>query len=249
MTKPYLSIVIPAYNEEKNLKRGVLNKVWEYLRDIDYSYEVIIVDDGSIDETKVLIRNFIKGKKNWRLIENKHGGKALAVMTGLLAAKGKRALFTDMDQATPIREVEKFFPYFKPDSGWDIVIGSRQGREGAPVLRRLAAWVFSTLRNLTLGLPFSDTQCGFKAFNERSRKMIFPKMKKRWDKMRASGAAVHAGFDVETLFLARKMGLKIADVSVNWHYVGTERVQLIKDSLDAIRDMLRIRWNDLMRKY
>ena len=251
--KPFLSIVIPAYNEERNLKKGVLDEVVVYLKEVKYSHEVIIVDDGSTDETKVPIKNFIKGKKNWRLIENKHGGKALAVMTGLLAAKGKIALFTDMDQATPIREVEKFFPYFSakggPASGWDIVIGSRQGRKGAPLLRRLAALVFSTLRNLILGLPFSDTQCGFKAFNDRSRNAIFPPLKTKWDKIRAAGAAVHAGFDVETLFLARKLDFKIAEVDVNWHYVGTERVQLIKDSLDAIKDMVRIRLNDWMGKY
>lgn len=247
MVKTHLSIIIPAYNEEENLKKGVLNHVVGYLDRVEYPYEVIIVDDGSMDETKVLIRNFIKGKKNWRLIENQHGGKALAVMTGLLAAKGEIALFTDMDQATPIVEVEKLLLKFK--EGLDIVIGSRQGREGAPPLRKLAAWAFSFLRNLILDLPFSDTQCGFKAFNKRSREKIFTILIKRWQKMKAIGAAVHAGFDVETLFLARKLGFKIAEVDVDWHYVGTERVQLIKDSLDAIKDMLRIRWNDWMGKY
>lgn len=266
-TKPFLSIVIPAYNEERNIRKGVLGEVENYLRGVDYKYEVLVVDDGSTDETLALVKKWIDGKKNWRLIKNPHGGKALTVMAGLLASTGDIALFTDMDQATPLDQVEKFFPYFEkgfsakgvshrptslwlgPAFGWDVVIGSRSGRQGAPFLRRLAAWGFAALRNLILGLPFSDTQCGFKAFNKKSRAAIFPEMQKRWESMRATGAAVHAGFDVETLFIAKKMDFKIAEVPVNWHYVGTERVQLINDSLDAIRDMLRIRINDLMGRY
>lgn len=244
---PYLSIVIPAYNEEANLKKGVLDEVWGYLKKIDYSYEVLIVDDGSSDNTLELIGKFIKGKNNFKLIKNSHGGKALAVMTGLLSAKGEIALFTDMDQATPLSEVGKFFPKF--NEGYDIVIGSRRGRKGAPILRKLTAWGFAILRNIILGLPFPDTQCGFKAFNRKSREAIFPNLKSQWEAMKARGAAVNAGFDVETLFIARKSGFKIAEVDVNWHHVGSERVQIIKDSLDAIRDMLRIRWNDWMGKY
>lgn len=242
-----LSIIIPAYNEEQNIQNGALEEVNDYLKTVDYTYEVLIVDDGSKDNTRTLVKNFVKGKKNWRLIENEHGGKALTVMTGLLDAKGDIALFTDMDQATPLREVEKFFPEFK--EGADIVIGSREGRKGAPILRLLAAWGFATLRNIILGLPFKDTQCGFKAFNKKSRELIFPKMKERWQGMRSLGAAVHAGFDVETLFIARKLGVKIVAVDVSWHHVGTERVQLLKDSVDAIRDMLRIRWSEISGQY
>lgn len=242
-----LSVVIPAYNEETNLEKEVLNEVVDFLRNVGYQYEVIVVDDGSTDRTKEFVKKFIKGKKNFRLIENEHGGKALAVMTGLLATKGEVALFTDMDQATPLPEVENFFPKF--EEGFDIVIGSRSGRKGAPFIRKLAAWGFALSRNIVLGLPFKDTQCGFKAFNKRSRIAIFPKMKERWEKNRAEGAAVHAGFDVETLFIARKMGLKIAEVPTEWHFVGTERVQLVRDAIDAIRDMLRIRWNEIVGKY
>lgn len=255
--KPYLSVVIPAYNEEKNLKKGVLHDVEEYLKKVEYPYEVILVDDGSTDKTAKFVTQFIKGKPSWRLIKASHGGKALAVMRGLLLATGEIALFTDMDQATPLSEVEKFFPYFEkgfstrggPASGWDIVIGSRKGRQGAPTLRKLAAWGFAALRSVILDLAFLDTQCGFKAFNVRAREAVFPKLQGIWDDMRAKGAAVHAGFDVETLFLARKRGLRIAEAPVKWHYVGTERVQLIRDSIDAVRDLLRIRVNDVMGKY
>lgn len=242
-----LSIIIPAYNESANLKKGVLKQVFEYLKKVNYDFEVLIVDDGSSDETVSLIKFQIKGKENFRLIGNPHGGKAFTVITGLMEAKGDIALFSDMDQATPISEVEKFFPKF--EEGTDIVIGSRHGRKGAPLLRKLAAWGFAILRGIILGLPFEDTQCGFKAFNKTSREAIFPKIKNEWGVLHFRGGAVNAGFDVEVLYLAKKMGFKIAEVDVEWHYVGTERVRVIKDAAAAIYDMLRIRWNDLRGKY
>ncbi len=242
-----LSVIIPAYNEMQNLKKGVLDEVENYLKGVGFEFEVLIVDDGSTDQTVKEVERQIKVKDGFKLIKNKHGGKALTVMTGLLKAEGEVALFTDMDQATPLDQVEKFFPEF--EKGNDIVIGSRHGREGAPILRKLTAWGFATLRNLILGLPFVDTQCGFKAFSKTARVTVFTKMAGEWQHMRAKGAAVNAGFDVEMLFLAKKLGFKISEVPVDWHYVGTERVQLIKDSLDAVKDMLRIRFNDLLGKY
>lgn len=244
---PKLSIIIPSYNEEENLKKGVLNEVQNYLEKVDYLYEVIIVDDGSDDETLHLIENYIKRKKDFKLIKNNHGGKASAVMSGLLNAKGEIALFTDMDQATPISEIEKLFPKF--EEGADIVIGSRVGRKGAPFMRKLAAWGFAFLRNIILGLSFQDTQCGFKAFNKKSRDAIFPKIKSEWGTVHFKGGAVNAGFDVEVLYFAKKLGFKIAEVEVEWSYVDTERVQIVKDSLAAIYDMFRIKWSDLMGKY
>lgn len=242
-----LSIVIPAYNEEKNIKKGVLDGVASYLKDVAYSYEVIIVDDGSSDNTVAVIKNLIKSKKDWRLVQNKHGGKAFTVMTGLLAAKSDIALFTDMDQATPLSQVEKLLPKF--DEDYDIVIGSRTGRVGAPILRKLMAWGFSMTRGVILGLPFRDTQCGFKAFNQKAISKIIPKIKGEWGVLHTKGGAVNAGFDVELLFLAKKYGFKIAEVPVDWKYVDSERVQVIKDAAAAIYDMIRIRWNNLMGKY
>lgn len=242
-----LSIVIPSYNEEKNLGRGVLEEVKAYLEGVDYSYEVIIVDDGSTDKSVVLIKKKIKGNGKFRLIENRHGGKAITVMTGLMEAKGEIALFTDMDQATPVSGIEKFLPKF--EEGFDIVIGSRHGRKGAPLLRKLSAWGFGLARTILLGLSFRDTQCGFKAFNKKSKEMIFPKIKNEWGVVHFKGGAVNAGFDVEVLYFARKLGFQIAEVEVEWKYVDTERVQVVKDSLAAIYDMFRIRWNDLTGKY
>jgi glycosyltransferase involved in cell wall biosynthesis len=248
MNDSKLSVIIPSYNEEDNLKKGVLNEVDEYLSNQNYSYQVLIVDDGSSDNSVKLIEDFVKQKKHFQLIKNNHGGKAIAVMTGMLKSDGAIALFTDMDQATPMKEIEKLLPEF--EKGSDIVIGSRSGRQGAPVIRKIMAWGFSVLRTMLLGLPFQDTQCGFKAFNRNSVDKVFNPLLKRWEKhLKQNGAAVNAGFDVETLFLAKKIDLKISEVKVEWHYVGTERVQAIRDSLDALQDMIKIRINDLTGSY
>lgn len=255
MSQLTLSVIIPSYNEEVNLKREVLNEVGDYLKTLNITFEVIIVDDGSSDQSVEFVKKYISrneqvlasGNKNFRLIQNSHGGKANAVITGMLEAVGEIVLFTDMDQATPITQIEKFLPKF--EEGVDIVIGSRSGREGAPFIRKLSAWGFSILRGIILGLPFKDTQCGFKAFSKPVVDKIIPKIKSEWGVVHFKGGAVNAGFDVELLYLAKKYGFKIAEVPVEWKYVDTERVQVVKDALAAIYDMFRIRWNDLVGKY
>lgn len=243
-----LSIIIPVFNEKENLRRGILDMLEKYLLAQKFSCEVVIVDDGSDDGSGEIIEKFVSDKPRFKLIKNSHGGKAIAVMTGLLVSRGEIGLFTDMDQATPISEVEKLLPFF--EKGFDIVIGSRRGRKGAPMIRKLMAVGFSVFRTIVLGLPFKDTQCGFKAFNRKSIEAIFPVLKERWKKhLLEKTAAVNAGFDVETLFLAKKMGFKIKEVPVEWHHVGTERVQVIKDSADAVLDILKIRLNDYLKRY
>lgn len=242
-----LSVVIPAYNEAKNLGSGSLDEVDEYLKKQDYSYEVLIVDDGSSDETADLVEKIIKDKKGFKLIRNPHGGKALTVISGMLKTSGEVAVFTDMDQATPLNQIEKFFPRF--EKGVDVVIGSRSGRAGAPVVRKITAFGFAVLRKIILGLPFKDTQCGFKAFNHEAIQKVFPKMQEIWQSRTVNGAAVNAGFDAETLFMAKKLGFKIAEVNVEWHHVGTERVRLFHDAYEAIKDMLRVRLNDIKGGY
>ncbi len=240
-----LSVVIPAYNESKNLKKGVLDQVYEYLKVRDYSYEVLIVDDGSSDNTADLVEEQIKNKKGFQLIRNPHGGKAITVMSGILATKGEVAVFSDMDQSTPISEIEKFFSKF--EEGFDIVVGERTGREGAPLIRKIYAAGFSILREILLGFSY-DTQCGFKAFNRKAIDSVFPALLQKWQKKRVMGAAVNAGFDVELLFISKKRGLRITEISVLWHYVGSERVGL-KAAVEALKDMLRIRFNDFLGKY
>ncbi len=242
-----LSVVIPGYNEIKNLKKQVLKRVGNYLESNKISYEVIVVDDGSSDESVEFIKKYISTNKKFTLVQNPHGGKAIAVMTGMLKAIGEIVLFTDMDQATPINQIEKLLPKF--DEGYDIVIGSRQGRKGAPLVRKLSAWGFSVLRRIILSLPYPDTQCGFKAFSKASVIKILPKIKSEWGVVHFKGGAVNAGFDAELLYLAKKYNFRIAEVGVEWEYVDTERVQVVKDALAAIYDMIRIKINDLSGKY
>lgn len=242
-----LSVIIPVYNESDNLKRGVFDQIENFLNKEQFDYEVIVIDDGSKDDTLELVRAQIKNKPKFKLTENNHGGKAIAVMTGLLNSGGDIALFTDMDQATPISEIDKLLPKFK--EGFDIAIGSRTGRKGAPIIRKLMAVGFSVLRGLVLGLPFKDTQCGFKAFSKKAINEIFPKLHKSWKQHNLTGAAVNAGFDVEVLYIAKKKNLKVAEVPVVWQHVGTERVQVISDSIDAVMDIFRIRINSWRGKY
>jgi glycosyltransferase involved in cell wall biosynthesis len=245
--KHFLSVVISAYNEEKSLKAGVLGELAEYLRKVDYPWEVLIVDDGSQDKTAELIEGFAASHKGFRLLREPHRGKGGGVIAGMVKAKGDIVLFTDMDQATPITQLKKVLPKF--DAGYDIVIGSRSGREGAPLIRKVMAYGFSALRFLVLRLPYKDTQCGFKAFNKKATTEIFKRMKIFSEKMRAQGASVTAGFDLEILYLARKLGLRVAEVPVEWHHKEGTKVNPLKDSWEGFRDLMRVRINALAGKY
>lgn len=247
--KPYLSIVIPAYNEETNIRLGALDKVVRFMDDLSYSWEVLLTDDGSTDGTKGLLDEFALSNPGFRVIHSIHQGKALTVIAGTLAAKGEIVLFTDLDQATPIGEIEKLLPWFKKD--FDVVIGSRSNkREGAPLTRRVMARGFMILRSLFLGLHgIADTQCGFKAFRQHVARDIFGRLKLYRDHREVEGSMVTAGFDIEVLFLARKLGYAIKEVPVEWHYVETRRVNPIKDSWQGLLDIVRIRVNSICGLY
>jgi glycosyltransferase involved in cell wall biosynthesis len=249
-SSPFLSVVIPCFNEEKNLKNEVLTPVVKFLNLKSFTYEVIVVDDGSTDQSLSVLNAFIKNNPHWKIIRNHHGGKGNAVITGMLAAKGKIILFTDLDQATPISEVDKLLPLFK--QGFAVVIGSRNSRrEGAPIFRLLMARGFMMLRTLILGLSkIHDTQCGFKAFKREVARDIFRRLKLYGDKHnKVTGSQVSAGFDVESLFLAKKLGYKIKEVPVNWHYVETRRINPITDSWQGLIDIIKIRLNNLKHEY
>ena len=245
--KPYLSIVIPAYNEHGNLKRGVLASVWDYLKGQKYSWEVLVVDDGSTDDTADLAEAFAKKHNGFRVLREPHRGKGGTVIAGMLSAGGEIVLFTDMDQATPLDQIEKFMP--KLGKEYDLVIGSRAGREGAPILRKLMAYGFIFLRTVIIRLPYKDTQCGFKAFKRQAAKKIFKRMKIFSEKIRAKNASVSAGFDLEILYIARKLGLKVAEVAVEWRHQEGTRVNPLKDSWEGFRDLVRVRINALMGRY
>lgn len=250
--RPYLSVVIPAYNEETNIRLGALDKVARFMDGLSYGWEVLLVDDGSTDSTKGLLDEFSLKNNGFRVIQNVHQGKALTVITGVFAAKGEIVLFSDLDQATPIHEVEKLLPWFKKGpQGFDIVIGSRNNRrEGAPLTRRVMARGFMILRSILLGLHgITDTQCGFKAFRQPVVRDIFGRLKLYREHHEVEGSMVTAGFDIEVLFLARKSGYAIKEVPVEWYYVETRRVNPIKDSLQGLMDIVRIRVNSIRGLY
>lgn len=249
MKKIDLSVIIPAYNEETNIRLGALDKVLRYLQTQTYNWEVVIVNDGSTDRTKELVSEFCKHTEGFTLINNPHLGKAGTVVSGMLAGKGDILLFTDLDQATPLNQSEKILPWFT--KGYDAVIGSRSGRrEGAPLLRLIMARGFMILRGILLGLRgITDTQCGFKAFRNTVAKNIFGSLKVYGNRHEVSGSMVTAGFDLEVLYLAKVRGYKIKEIPVEWHYVETRRVNPIKDSWQGFMDILKIRWKAWMGEY
>ena len=246
--KIYLSVVIPAYKEAINIKSGALEEVWKFLSKQKYSWEVLVVDDGSPDNTVKLAQSFSDRHKGFRVLKEIHRGKGGTVIAGMLAAKGEIVLFADMDQATPIDQVGKIFPKFS--EGYDGVIGSRSGRKGASIVRKVMALGFAILRTIILGLPYKDTQCGFKAFNRSAAKKVFSKMKIFSENNQVKGAAVTAGFDLEMLYIARKLGLKIAEVDVYWEDRGERNeVNPIKDSWEGLRDLIKVRINSVKGVY
>lgn len=233
-----------------NLRKGVLEKIDKYLSKQNYTYEVLIVDDGSDDGSSEFSEKFAKENKEFLVIKNNHLGKAGAVASGMLRAKGEIRLFTDMDQATPIEEVEKLLPFFK--EGYDVVIGSRStARKGSPLTRIVMSRSMIILRKVLVGIyEIQDTQCGFKAFNEKSANILFNKINELHAGFsQIKGSNVTAGFDVELLYLASKMGYKIKEVSVEWLYVETRRVNPINDSINGLLDLIKISSNKITGKY
>ncbi|OGE12850.1 hypothetical protein A3G14_00915 [Candidatus Curtissbacteria bacterium RIFCSPLOWO2_12_FULL_38_9] len=245
----HLSVIIPAYNEEPNFKKGTLDEVPRYLDKQNYTYEILIVDDGSEDSTAKLADEFSRKHKNIKVIKNPHQGKAETVKTGVKEAKGELILFTDFDQATPLSEVEKLLKFI-PDC--DIVIGSRQlpgaKREKEPIHRHLMGLVFNLIVQMIAVRGIWDTQAGFKLFKSKVAKPLFAGLKVYGKGKVVKGALVTA-FDVELLFIAKKRGFKIKEVPIIWHHMATSRVSPIKDSIRMLRDVIKIRLNDIKGVY
>jgi glycosyltransferase involved in cell wall biosynthesis len=245
-----LSVIIPCYNEEANLERGVLEHVADYLGEQDYPAEVIVVDDGSTDQSLKLIKKAAKNKSLLRLVEISHQGKPRALRAGIEKARHEIVLFTDMDQSTPIEEVEKILPLFS--QGFDLVIGSRgKTRENYPWYRRLLSWGFRTGRQLFILKDITDTQCGFKAARLAVARKLFANLRTIKSPKEASGWRVTA-YDVELLFLAEKAGLTVTEVPVRWRdedVASRKERNFLKESADMAVEVIRVIINDIGGRY
>ena len=238
---PTYSIVVPAYNESARL-RASLEKILAYVRAQNWDAEVLVINDGSRDNTAEIVRGFAEKDTAVRLLENPgNRGKGYSVRNGMLNARGEILIFSDADLSSPIEEVPKLLAAL--NSGADIAIGSRWLRaetqtQRQPMHRQLFGRIFNLLLRMTLGLKFKDTQCGFKAFTQSAARKVFPLQKiERW------------GFDPEILFLARKFGLRVEEVPVVWGHSGDTRINPLLDGARMFQEMLRIRWYSLTGKY
>lgn len=236
-----LSVIIPAYNEERQIK-VTLEAIYNYLSRQDYSWEAIVVSDGSFDKTVEMVSEFISNKPEFSLIANTlNHGKGFVVRQGMLQAQGDFRLFTDADNSTSIEQVEKFWFYLS--EGYDIVIGSIEIpgaviNERAQWYRRFLGRYSKYLIRIVAGLwKIRDTQRGFKCFSAKSARDIFSRAK-----------IDRFGFDIEVLALAKKMGYKIKEVPVVWNNPGNSTVHL-SSYFQVLKDLFKIRWYLGTNKY
>jgi len=233
LTAPLLSIIIPAYNEERRLP-DTLQKIVHFLLRQNYTYEVVVVENGSTDRTLDLARMFEQDYPFIRTMHLDGRGKGLAVRAGMLAAKGEYRFICDADLSMPIEEVNRFIPPLKPQG--EIIIASREApgavRYNEPLYRHLSGRAFNLAVRL-LALPgLRDTQCGFKCFSAQAAEDIFPLV------------TIHGWtFDVEALFIARRRGYRIVELPIPWYFNAESKVNLLRDLRQVVRDLLRIRRN------
>ena len=251
---PYLSLIIPAYNEGARL-RETLRAVTDYLCGQGYGWEVLVVDDGSADDTLPLATEFARRHRcaagAVTVVANPHRGKAYAVRSGVGRARGKVIGFTDADLATPIATLGDVLPLFA--DGCDVVIGSREGagavRRDEPAYRHLMGRAFNLLVQ-ALALPgIEESQCGFKIMRGPVAREIFAATRLYGDGARPPRGPAVTAFDVELLFLARRRGYRIAAVPVCWQYVADSKVDPLRDSVRNLRDVLLVRLNALLGRY
>jgi dolichyl-phosphate beta-glucosyltransferase len=242
MAAPFLSIVIPAYNEAERLP-ATLTQLGAFLRGEGYPAEVVVVDDGSTDGTPAVARAAIATSPVHvpvRVIEAPHAGKGAAVRRGMLAAGGQVRLMADADLSMPAHEIPKLLAALA--GGVDVALATREGtgarRVGEPYLRHLMGRVFNLLVRLLAVPGLHDTQCGFKAFTAASAEALFHR-----------STIDGFGFDVEVLYLARQRGLRLAEVPIAWYYQPSSRVSPLRDTIRMVRDVLRVRWNDWRGRY
>jgi len=241
MGYPQHSIVIPAYNEAARITNA-LEAVVRCIRQHQWSAEVVVVDDGSRDRTAELVRAFAASAPEVRLLQNPgNRGKGYSVRNGILHSFAEVVMFTDADLSAPIEEAEDLFAAIA--GGADIAIGSRwleRARQTIrqPLYRQFFGRCFNAVTRMVMGLPYADTQCGFKAFTRSAAQTIFQLQTiERW------------GFDPEILFIAIKRGYKIVEVPVSWAHDERTRMSYLKDGIRMLEDIAIVRWNALLGRY
>jgi glycosyltransferase involved in cell wall biosynthesis len=237
---PYLSIIIPSYNEESRLP-ATLERIAEYLADSGIKAEVLVVDDGSKDGTAAVAEYFRIKLPTLRVISNGvNRGKGYSVRHGMQEARGRIALFTDADLSAPIEEAGKLIDALET---FDVAIGSRaMDRSLISVhespFREFAGIIFNKIVRIILWLPFVDTQCGFKAFRRERCGVIFEQQR-----------IERFGFDPELLYLARHHGMRAVEIPVRWGHSPATKVSMLRDSIQMFIDVFTIRWNSLRGRY
>jgi dolichyl-phosphate beta-glucosyltransferase len=232
-----LSVIIPSFNEEKRIGKTI-SRILSYLKKKRFNYEIIIVDDGSKDNTRNIVKKFLKNKNIILTKKRENKGKGYSVKQGALIAKHNFILFSDADLSTPIQELDKFLKYIDK---YDIVIGSR-ALKGAdirikqPFYRAFIGKTFNKIARLLTVKGIKDTQCGFKLF--KNCRDIFKKQ-----------TIDGFGFDVELLFISQKRGLKIKELPITWLNAEGSKVSAFKDSCKMFYDLLKIRFNSILGKY
>jgi len=245
-----ISLIIPCYNEVANIQKGVLDKIGNFTDRDDRFTEVLIVDDGSNDASRDVIKErYLPRFPKFKLLKNDHLGKAFAIIRGIEEAKSEYVMFSDIDLATPIEEADKLIK--SAEENYDIIIGSRSTqREGAPFTRKVMALGMIFIRRYFIGLKgVKDTQCGFKLFKTKAARHILSHLQLFKLKGEQEGSSVSAGFDLEFLFLAYKMGYSIKEIPVIWRHVETKNVTFMKSSIEGLKDIVYIKWYDLQKKY
>jgi dolichyl-phosphate beta-glucosyltransferase len=235
------TFIIPAYNESERLSTS-LPKVLDFIHQKSLQAEVIVVNDGSVDDTADIVRHFAAANPEIHLLENPgNRGKGYSVRNGMLRGHGEVLLFSDADLSSPIYEAEKLFNAIA--HGADIAIGSRWLQaelqtERQPWHRQLYGRLFNLGLKIVLGLRYRDTQCGFKAFSRSAANTVFSRQHiERW------------GFDPELLFLADKFKLHTVEVPVEWAHDHRSRINPLRDGIDMGLEMLKVRWNDMRGLY
>lgn len=240
MPKYFLSIIIPVYNEEQRLNK-TFKELEGYFKNKKYDYEVIFVVDGSKDRTKEIISNYITNKPNHQLLNFPiNYGKGYAVRCGMLKAQGDYILFTDADFSTPLNQLDKLFISVKE---YPIIIGSRYLESAnikvkQPFLRRMISRVGNLVMKIVLGLPYKDTQCGFKLFNKSVVNIIFSRtLINRW------------GFDMEILAIAKLQKISVKEVAVDWFDDRLSKLRAGRDTYNTFKELLRIKFYQISGKY